>query len=60
MEFKTYSSPHLPVSNSVTVMMQRVLIALLPGTICLTWIFGWGIVINILLASLAAHAGTAG
>ena len=54
MEFKTYSSPHLPVSNSVTVMMQRVLIALLPGTICLTWIFGWGIVINILLASLAA------
>ena len=54
MEFKTYSSPHLPVSNSVTAMMQRVLIALLPGTACVTWIFGWGIVINILLASLAA------
>ena len=54
MEFKTYSSPHLPVSNSVTAMMQRVLIALLPGTVCVTWIFGWGIVINILLASLAA------
>ena len=54
MEFKTYSSPHLPVSNSVTAMMQRVLIALLPGTACVTWIFGWGIVINILLASLTA------
>ena len=54
MEFKTYSSPHLPVSGSVTAMMQRVLIALLPGIACVIWLFGWGIVINILLASLTA------
>jgi Na+-translocating ferredoxin:NAD+ oxidoreductase RnfD subunit len=32
MEFKTYSSPHLPASDSVPAMMQRVLLALLPGT----------------------------
>jgi electron transport complex protein RnfD len=54
MEFKTYSSPHLPGSNSVTVMMRRVLMALLPGIMCFTWLFGWGIVVNILLASLTA------
>ena len=54
MEFKTYSSPHLPGSNNVTIMMRRVLLALLPGTVCFTWLFGWGIVVNILLASLTA------
>ncbi|RLA02847.1 MAG: electron transport complex subunit RsxD, partial [Gammaproteobacteria bacterium] len=54
MEFKTYSSPHLPGSNSVTIMMRRVLMALLPGIVCFTWLFGWGIVVNILLASLTA------
>jgi electron transport complex protein RnfD len=54
MEFKTYSSPHLPVSASVSGMMLRVLIALLPGTVCIFWLFGWGIVINILLASVTA------
>jgi len=60
MEFKTYSSPHLPVSDSVSAMMQRVLIALLPGIVCVTWLFGWGILINILLASLAAVLAEAG
>ena len=54
MEFKTYSSPHLPGSNNVTIMMRRVLLALLPGTVCFTWLFGWGIVVNILLASWAS------
>jgi electron transport complex protein RnfD len=54
MEFKTYSSPHLPVSDSVAVMMQRVLLALLPGIICAFWIFGWGIIFNILLAGISA------
>lgn len=54
MEFKTYSSPHLPVSDSVPAMMQRVLLALLPGTAYVLCIFGWGSMINILLASLTA------
>jgi electron transport complex protein RnfD len=54
MEFKTFSSPHLPGSNSVTIMMRRVLMALLPGIMCFTWLFGWGIMVNILLASLTA------
>ena len=60
MEFKTYSSPHLPVSDSVAVMMQRVLVALLPGIACAFWVFGWGILINIVLATGAALAAEAG
>lgn len=59
MEFKTYSSPHLPVANNVAVMMQRVLLALLPGTICAFWIFGWGVIFNILLAAITALAAEA-
>jgi electron transport complex protein RnfD len=59
MEFKTYSSPHLPVSDSVAVMMQRVLVALLPGIACAFWVFGWGILINIVLATGAALAAEA-
>jgi electron transport complex protein RnfD len=54
MEFKTYSSPHLPVAGSVSAMMLRVLLALVPGIICAFWIFGWGILFNILLASITA------
>ena len=59
MEFKTYSSPHLPASDSVPAMMQRVLLALLPGTAYICCIFGWGSLINILLASLSALAAEA-
>ena len=59
MEFRTYSSPHLPVTGNVPVMMQHVLLALLPGIACATWFFGWGILINILLASAAALAAEA-
>jgi len=54
MEFKTYSSPHLPVSGNVSVMMLRVLIALLPGSLCAFWIFGWGVLFNILIAAATA------
>ena len=43
MEFRTYSSPHLPVSDSVPAMMQRVLLAVVPGTICFAWLFGAGV-----------------
>jgi electron transport complex protein RnfD len=59
MEFKTYSSPHLPIPGSVPVMMQRVLLALIPGTLCAFWIFGWGVLFNILLAGITALAAEA-
>lgn len=46
------SSPHLPVANSVSIVMMKVLIALLPGTACMAWIFGWGVLLNIAIAAL--------
>jgi len=59
MEFTTYSSPHLPPGGSVSRMMGFVLLALLPGSLCATWLFGWGVLVNILLAGLAAIAAEA-
>jgi len=59
MEFRTYSSPHLPATGSVSRMMCFVLLGLLPGSLCAGWLFGWGVLVNILLAGLAAVAGEA-
>ncbi len=59
MEFNRFSSPHLPVSTSVNTLMRQVLLALLPGIACMTWLFGWGVPVNILLAASAALAGEA-
>jgi electron transport complex protein RnfD len=59
MEFRTYSSPHLPATGSVSRMMGFTLLALLPGSLCATWLFGWGVLVNILLAGLAAISAEA-
>ena len=59
MKFRTYSSPHLPATGSVSRMMYFVLLALLPGSLCAAWLFGWGVLVNILLAGLAAIAAEA-
>jgi electron transport complex protein RnfD len=40
--------------------MRHVLLALLPGAVCMTWFFGPGVVINLLLAALAAICSEAG
>ncbi len=60
MEFHRFSSPHLPVENSVHVMMRYVLLALLPGIACMTWLFGWGVPVNLVLAGAAAMVAEAG
>lgn len=54
MRFKTASSPHHTPMNSVDKVMRRVLIALIPGTIASAYFFGYGVLINILLASIVA------
>jgi electron transport complex protein RnfD len=59
MEFRTYSSPHLSPASDVSVVMRRVLYALGPGLVCAWWFFGWGVIFNILFASLAAVAAEA-
>lgn len=59
-EFRAYTSPHLPVTENVAVMMRQVLAALVPGVTCMVWLFGAGIIINLLLATLTALAAEAG
>jgi len=59
MEFRTYSSPHLPGDDSVERLMRLVLLALIPGSLCAFWLYGWGVLLNILLAATAAMAGEA-
>lgn len=59
MAFHSYSSPHLDIPDSVSVMMRHVLLALLPGIACAAWVFGWGIIVNCLIASLSAIAAEA-
>jgi len=42
------------VDDSVALMMRRVLLALLPGTACFFWLFGWGVIFNLLIAGITA------
>jgi electron transport complex protein RnfD len=56
MEFHTTSSPHTKRTNRVDKVMLQVLLALLPGTFALIFYFGWGVLINLVLAVAAATA----
>ncbi|MES9875634.1 MAG: electron transport complex subunit RsxD [Candidatus Sedimenticola sp. PURPLELP] len=56
MQFPTITSPHTGRSNSVSRSMLWVAAALVPGIISMMWYFGWGILINILLAVFTAIA----
>jgi len=48
------TSPHIHSDKSVGRVMRQVLYALIPGIFCATWFFGWGIIINIAVASVTA------
>src|SRR5690606_13753716 len=50
------SSPHARGSNRTRTIMLQVLGATLPGVTLMTWFFGWGTLINILLAGSCALA----
>jgi len=52
MSLSTPTSPHIHSGSSVTGMMLRLLLALVPATIAYTVFFGWGLVLNILFATL--------
>jgi len=55
MQFNTITySPHTHQGNSVNTVMRQVLYALIPGIITYIYFFGWGVMINIILASLLA------
>lgn len=54
MQFATGPSPHLPRPNSVHRVMQRVLIALVPGIVVLTVVMGIGVISNLVLCTVSA------
>lgn len=54
MQFATDPAPHLAPINSVSGVMLRVLLALVPALLAWVWFFGWGILFNILIASVVA------
>lgn len=56
MRFETVTSPHLSPALSVNGVMRQVLYALVPGTIAMTWFFGWGILVNVALAVILCVA----
>ena len=48
------SSPHLHAGQSTPRVMQHLLLATVPGLLALSWHFGWGSLINIVIASITA------
>lgn len=54
MEFSTPSSPHIHNGTSVGRIMLWVVAALVPGIVVYIGFFGWGVVINALIACLTA------
>lgn len=48
------SSPHVYKANNTANVMRLVLIAMLPGVVAMTFFFGWGTLIQIILASTLA------
>jgi Na+-translocating ferredoxin:NAD+ oxidoreductase subunit D len=48
------SSPHGHAPLDTGKIMRLVLLATLPGLLALTWYFGWGSLINVVLASVVA------
>jgi electron transport complex protein RnfD len=54
MVFKQITSPHAHAPQSTANVMQLVLWCTLPGLLALTWHFGWGSFINVVLATITA------
>jgi electron transport complex protein RnfD len=53
MRFQVASAPHAPARVSVPQIMRRVLYALIPAAAVYTWFFGYGLLINFVIATLA-------
>jgi electron transport complex protein RnfD len=54
------SSPHAARLNRTDQVMLQVILALIPGTLAMVWFFGWGVLINMVLASAFAVTLEAG
>lgn len=54
MAFTIASAPHGHSRQSTSAMMRWVLLALLPGLVAQIWFFGYGVLVQLLLASITA------
>lgn len=54
MRFQAVTSPHVLLETSVGQVMRRVLYAMLPGIAALVWFFGWGVLVNLVIATAVA------
>jgi electron transport complex protein RnfD len=52
-------SPYISGSTSVSVIMLKVLLALVPGIVAYVWMFGSGVLVSLVLASATALASEA-
>ncbi len=59
MAFKIASSPHLSRHFNTSTLMQRVLLCALPGVAVQCYVFGWGTIIQILIAMTVAISSEA-
>jgi len=57
--FETTAPPHAKPVSSVPRIMRRVLYALAPAAAGYTWFFGYGLIINFVIAAVAAVAAEA-
>ncbi|ODS23413.1 electron transport complex subunit RsxD [Candidatus Endobugula sertula] len=53
------SSPHTHHQRNTADMMQLVIIATTPGFVALSYLFGWGTLINVIIAAIATLASEA-
>ncbi len=56
MRFRTVTSPHVLCETGVGPVMRRVLYAMVPGVAALAWFFGWGVLVNLAMATVVALA----
>ena len=54
MKLNTSSSPYIHSGALVGGVMFRVVLALVPAIIAYIWFFGWGLLVNIILAIMVA------
>lgn len=54
MQYILSSAPHDHSTRHVSHLMRQVLYALLPGIATYVWFFGWGVVVQLTLASVTA------
>ena len=52
-------SPYIVEKTSVSIVMLKVLLALVPGIIAYAWVYGSGILVTLTIASATALASEA-